>query len=256
MVEGAGYPAGESLTRCKAVCKDGHQPDAILVLMGINDWGWGGVWNQILGRGSATPTCYDVSLYPFVAPGPAAPHANFLFEAAYVRMLTNLHAVAPAATLYCLTMPVPRLAGEAHSTFAYHLRNVEFDAYNNAIRSAASMCATSCNARLLDVRAFNLDYQSIDGTHPTAQGMEQIAALVAAAMRGDTTLAPDETALFEAHAASGTRCCEHTCLGCPYLRQQDFGWNNICELDLPGSRSTVGRGGPTGAGNALQAKVE
>ena len=42
LVEGAGFPAGNSQERIDALAEDGVQPDVVIVLMGINDYGWGG----------------------------------------------------------------------------------------------------------------------------------------------------------------------------------------------------------------------
>ena len=42
MVEGAGFPAASSPERAAALLgRDGQEPDAVLVFIGINDYGWG-----------------------------------------------------------------------------------------------------------------------------------------------------------------------------------------------------------------------
>ena len=39
LVEGAGFPAGNSQERIDALAEDGVQPDVVIVFMGINDYG-------------------------------------------------------------------------------------------------------------------------------------------------------------------------------------------------------------------------
>lgn len=55
LVEGAGFPAGNSQERIDALAEDGVQPDVVIVFMGINDYGWGGATAQAAGRGNAVP---------------------------------------------------------------------------------------------------------------------------------------------------------------------------------------------------------
>ena len=52
--EGFGFPAGDSDERVRALAgTDGELPDVAIVLMGINDYGWGGARNQAMGRSAA-----------------------------------------------------------------------------------------------------------------------------------------------------------------------------------------------------------
>ena len=55
MVEGAGFPAGDSQERVEALGGDGLAPDAIVVFMGINDYGWGGAKAQAAAGARAVP---------------------------------------------------------------------------------------------------------------------------------------------------------------------------------------------------------
>lgn len=50
VVEGYGFPAGNSEKRIASLLDaQGECPDAVLVYMGINDYGWGGGRNQVMG---------------------------------------------------------------------------------------------------------------------------------------------------------------------------------------------------------------
>ena len=98
MVEGAGFPAGDSAERVAALARDRQAPDAVLVFMGINDYGWGGADAQAAGRGNALPACLDVdALGEQREPGLAASDAVERFGAAYGSMLARLRTAYPQA---------------------------------------------------------------------------------------------------------------------------------------------------------------
>lgn len=230
-VEGVGYPAGESRARTDALQKDGAHPDVVLIFMGINDFGWGGTMNQMLGRGTATPTNIDLAKYPVVAPGPAPVDAAEKFGEAYSRMLQNIVCDNPGVEVWCLTLPVGRIVGAPSTAFTYPYRGNHFDRYNNAIRVAAGQWP---GCHVADCRALMLDYEAVDGTHPTKRGMEQIASMVLHCMGLDD--APTDCPRSE------QVCFQETCIGCPYARGTAFGWNTVCELSFPEPSFTNIRG--------------
>ena len=230
-VEGVGYPAGESRTRTDALKKNGESPDAVLVFMGINDFGWGGTMNQMLGRGTATPYNIDLSKYPHVAPALAPADAAEKFGEAYSRMLANIVTDNPGVEVWCITVPVGRLAGAPGTCFTYPLRGNHFDRYNNAIRIAAGQWP---GCHVADARALMLDYEAVDGTHPTKRGMDQIARMVLASMgKGEV---PEDCDRSE------QVCFRDDCIGCPYARGTAFGWTTVCELLVPERTDTCERG--------------
>lgn len=230
-VEGVGYPAGESRTRTDALKKDGTSPDLVLVFMGINDFGWGGTMNQMLGRGTATPYNIDLSKYPHVAPSYAPEDAAEKFGEAYSRMLANIVADNPGVEVWCLTLMPGRLKDFHRTCFTYPLRGNHLDRYNNAIRIA---CTQHPNCHVADVRKFMLDYEAVDGTHPTKRGMAQVASMVLAAMgKGEV---PGDC------EPSEQVCFRDDCIGCPYARGTAFGWNTVCEVLFPDRTYTCERG--------------
>ena len=176
MVEGAGFPAANSPERAAALLgPDGQAPDAVLVFIGINDYGWGGAEAQAAGRSHAMPRCIDPATVPEQIAGAAPADAAERFGAAYRTMLRNIRAAAPEAAVYCITLLPGRTHGVDHPEFCYRLRGHHLDEYNAAIRDAAA--AEGC--RVADVRAFGRDYDSLEGTHPTNLGMRQFASMVA-----------------------------------------------------------------------------
>ncbi|MFR4804737.1 MAG: hypothetical protein ACLT98_16305, partial [Eggerthellaceae bacterium] len=92
LVEGAGFPAGNSQERIDALAEDGVQPDVVIVFMGINDYGWGGATAQAAGRGNAVPVA-SIDAIESHAPAAAAPGAIDRFRAAYGLLLERMRAV-------------------------------------------------------------------------------------------------------------------------------------------------------------------
>ncbi len=205
MVQGSKFPAGNSKERAHQVLgAKGEAPDVILVFIGINDYGWGSPEAQAKGKSFASPANYDNDLHPLVQPfdldaqyegAPGASqidpkiyeHADLFgiapegalqsFRTSYEEMLRNLKEVAPQAEIICVTLSPAYIPGEEH-VFCYQLRGIELDEYNKAIQDAAQ----SVGAHVADIRGFGVDYNSLDGTHPTQAGMRQIADMVVASL--------------------------------------------------------------------------
>ena len=91
MVEGAGFPAASSPERAAALLgPDGQAPDAVLVFIGINDYGWGGAEAQAAGRSHAMPRCIDPATVPEQIASAAPADAAERFGAAYRTMLRGV----------------------------------------------------------------------------------------------------------------------------------------------------------------------
>ena len=68
------------------------------------------------------------------------------FKSAYATMLDNIHAVAPDAQIWCLTL-APAFTGDTEGAeaeaasesplFIYRIRGIDLDEYNEAIRECA-----------------------------------------------------------------------------------------------------------------------
>ena len=195
-VEGFGFPAGCSLERARALIgRAGEKPQIVLVFMGINDYGWGGARNQVMGM-SSSRTANPEDL------GGQAPVALTVdstaltrFEEAYAAMLRNIHAVAPD----------------------------ELDQYNAAIRR----CVQQEGAHLADIRAFDIDYESVDNTHPSARGMMQLATMVEAQMEGKPASPEKHPELVDA-PKSARHCTKITCEGCVHSPITQNSWILSC----------------------------
>ena len=142
---------GCSDERTGALHRDGLTPDVIMVYIGTNDWGRG------------------------LAPVPTEQAQNgdrSVFSEAYRCMLEKLKKNYPAAEIWCFTLAVSKPAeGE---TFPYCYAGRHMDAYCNVIRDLAQ--AYDC--RLVDLYRCAAPYETIDGFHPDARGMQTLSRAV------------------------------------------------------------------------------
>jgi hypothetical protein len=168
----------------------------------------------------------DLSQVPEAVAGAADEAGLQEFAEAYGRMLDAVRAACPGACVWCVPLLAGRVAGAAGPTFAWNLRGVPMRRYNETIAQLAA--AHGC--RCADAAAFGLDYEAVDGTHPTRRGMAQLAELVACAMEGADQVDP---APFEPEGlawwASRELCAHRSCVGCEHARGTGNAWYCVCE---------------------------
>lgn len=228
MVEGAGFPAACSLSRIQAVVDDGFQPDVFIIFMGINDYGWGGSLNQAKGESVAktyvVDECFsnDESFF-------ASESSLSDFESAYSQLIKNINENFAEAVVFCCSLLPAYLSGINVDTFSYNLRNVSFFDYNKAIRSA---CDTYESASFLDLVSFCLTYETLDGTHPTALGMQQIAELVKCAIYNET---PDKMLGFH----KSEDLCGDVCADCEHAYSTTKKWHCVCTKNSTQAKNIV-----------------
>ena len=183
--EGNVFPQGASERRIAALERDGKAPDDILIYIGINDYGWGGAKMNADGHGSACPAELSAQApVEKVLAELAAPGQIERFKTAYASMLARLRARCPETEIWCVTLVPGRIAGHVKPQFAYDFRGVPFAEYNDAIRAAAH----EAGAHVADAFACGMDYEAIEGTHPTARGMRQLAGMFAWSMEHETEI--------------------------------------------------------------------
>lgn len=266
--EGFGFPAGDCDERVRALAGAGGElPDAVIVFMGINDYGWGGARNQTMGRSAAASARPEDLAGPREVAATVGADALERFRRAYASMLARIRRLAPAADIWCVTLapgsapssvnagvaePVELVkpinpaaqglsepigpqgastvvgAGVAESArpvtcWKYRLRGIDLDDYNHVIREEAA----SAGARIADIRAFGVDYDAVDGVHPSVRGMEQLAAMIVAQMEGRPA---DPAALPELRDAqrSVRRCFRESCEGCALADRDPTRWTLLC----------------------------
>ncbi|MFR4803560.1 MAG: GDSL-type esterase/lipase family protein [Eggerthellaceae bacterium] len=134
----SGLSCGDSQERVEALGGDGLAPDAIVVFMGINDYGWGGAKAQAAAGARAVPAQSRREEAERRVAGRAEEGAIEGFAKAYSSMLLRIRERYPEADIWCCTLCPGRVAGKSVPTFAWKLRGVPLESYNDAIRSAAA----------------------------------------------------------------------------------------------------------------------
>ena len=85
------------------------------------------------------------------------------------------------------------------------------------------------------MQAFGYDYDAIDGTHPTALGMKQMASMF---IRGMEQADPElPRTPYEGHdlfpdEMRSAEFCTKPCVGCEYARGTGNNWWHVCEKQL------------------------
>ena len=122
-------------------------PDAILIFGGANDLGFG------------------------------VPAAEF--HAAYTLLLARLKEIYPGAAVFCGTLVNGKKVLDDEPFFMGEEPGKELEPFSGIIRD----CARAAGAHIVDMAVSGLVYDAIDGCHPTARGMEQLASLWIEAVR-------------------------------------------------------------------------
>ncbi|MDO4290061.1 MAG: GDSL-type esterase/lipase family protein [Eggerthellaceae bacterium] len=233
VLEGTEFPTGASARRIAALEKDGRTPDEVLVHIGINDYGWGSGDAQIAaGSPNAPAELAAACPYHGRVAGLAPEGTVENFKAAYERMVEQIAGLCPDVRIWVSTLVPGRVAGCPRSTSPRYFRGVCIDEYNNAIRAVA---AEHPACRLVDMASFGYDYEAVDGTHPTAVGMKQMAALFIRGMERTEESLPHEPYAGEALLTDGMRSaefCDKPCVGCEYARGTGNNWWHVCEKQL------------------------
>lgn len=142
---------GCSDTRTGRLGREQLMPDVVMVLLGLNDFGSG---MRVVPGGGETGLS--------------------VFSVAYEAMLEKLKRNYPEAEIWCLTLP--RSYWSKNPDFeppachaGWHIRE-----YCDAIRD----CAEKMGCRVVDIFQPERPYDTIDGYHPTAEGMQTLASAV------------------------------------------------------------------------------
>ena len=123
-------------------------PDVIMILIGTNDWGMG------------------VDVYP--TDGDMSDIS--VFSCAYNTMLKRLKDNYPKAELWCFTLPVSCFLRSDEVVFPYLYGGIHISEYCEAIRKIAK----ENGARVIDLYNPSEPYDTIDGFHPTREGMHTL----------------------------------------------------------------------------------
>lgn len=148
------FPSGCSDQRTSNLHIDVIKPDVILVYLGTNDWASGVI-----------PTCEELSLWD---------KQNEVFEVAYATMLQNLKQNYPNSEIWCCTLCETFISQNSRFVFPPTYAGIHIEEYNALIRSIAKQ--EGC--KLIDLYQMKIVYDSVDGSHPNAQGMRTLASAI------------------------------------------------------------------------------
>lgn len=160
------FPSGCSDERTGNLHINDTIPDVILVYLGTNDWGYGVLPEpKMVGF-------FDEEMQIYV--DGFVPPDETVFSYAYEMMLKKLQRNYPKAEICCFTLNTSFTSQNPNFTFPAANGGVHIGIYNNIIRNAANMYG----CKLVDLEKYHIAYDSIDGTHPNAEGMKTLATMV------------------------------------------------------------------------------
>lgn len=157
------FPSGVSDERTSGLHIDDIKPDIIIINLGTNDWGHG-----------VEP------LYAEYSDENSTPMAQE-FTYAYNEMLSKLKQNYPDAEIWCCTICTACMSSEPSFEFEYEREGKHITQYNRIIRETAKK--QNCN--LVDLYAYGMPYDSIDGVHPNSVGMKTLAKLMIQSIGGE-----------------------------------------------------------------------
>ena len=137
--------------RTAALGMEGLTPDVVMILLGLNDWGCGMPITPADGG-------KDLSV----------------FTVAYETMLEKLRRNYPHAEIWCLTLPRSQWSRNPDFEIPACRAGGHIREYSGAIRA----CAERAGCRIVDIDCPDQPYDTLDGYHPTAEGMKTIADAV------------------------------------------------------------------------------
>lgn len=159
-ITGARENAGCSVERTSNLHKGDVQPDVIIIYLGFNDWA----------DGVDVDTMYLLNTYT----GELQHGILNEFSIQYREMINFITKFFyPNAEIYCCTLNTTYMSSNSAFTFPYENGGIHMEKYNDVIRDLAS---DGCH--VIDLFQNRLSYDTIDGTHPNADGMRTLAKLI------------------------------------------------------------------------------
>lgn len=149
------FPSGCSNERTGSLHINNIKPDVIIIYLGTNDWAFGAntsYVDNILGNDF---------------------HCDS-FDFAYSQMLSKIRSNYPNAEVWCCTLNTTFMSSNPSFEFPYAPAETHIEKYNQIIKDTANMH----KCKVIDLYNYNTHYDSIDGTHPNADGMNTLATLM------------------------------------------------------------------------------
>lgn len=155
------FPSGCSDERTGNLHIRSVMPDVIIVYLGTNDWANG------------VPIEFDGCTL-------LGHEYNDIFVSAYGNMIRKIRSNYPNAEIWCCTLCVTFMSSDPSFHFPYKYNGNYINKYNQIIETVANQQ----NCKLIDLFSYSVPYDSIDGSHPNADGMNTLATLMIRSIGG------------------------------------------------------------------------
>ena len=168
------FPSACSDERTSGLHDEKHNPDVIIIYLGTNDWAFGAQPER------KRMGFQDEESGMFVD-GYVGKMDEQVFSVAYDSMLKKIKRNYPDAEVWCCTLCKTFMGSNQSFLFPENYGGWPISDYNSIIRNSAFQ--NDCH--LIDLFAFDLPYDSIDGSHPTEQGMQTLSKMICRSMCSD-----------------------------------------------------------------------
>lgn len=158
------FPSGCSNERTCSLHINNIKPDVIIIYLGTNDWAFG----------ANTSYVDNISDDDF--------HCNS-FDFAYSQMLSKIRTNYPNAEVWCCTLNTTFMSSNSSFEFPYAFGGTHIEEYNEIIKDAANMH----KCKVIDLYDYHIPFDSIDGSHPNAKGMNTLATIMIREIGGKET---------------------------------------------------------------------
>lgn len=172
------FPSGCSDERTGNLHVNDTVPDVIIVYLGTNDWGYG------VSPEPKRVVFFDEKTGMHVD-GMETPNES-VFSYAYGLMIKKLRVNYPDAEIWCCTLSTTRISANKNFVFPYSVSGMDIRIYNDVIKRTAR----SYDCKLIDLFKYNIPYDTVDGTHPNAEGMKTVADMVVNCIAKDNSEIP------------------------------------------------------------------
>ena len=172
------FPSGCSDERTNGLHKDGKYPDVIIVYLGTNDWARAVQPDiKIIGwRNENTSDSNDPLTQKTIEPEICGNIDETVFSVAYSEMIQKIERNYPNAEIWCCTLNTTIMSNNPTFKFPYAYQGEHIERYNKII--ASQKFPVRSRVQIIDLYSRHTPYDSIDGSHPTAEGMKTIASLI------------------------------------------------------------------------------
>ncbi len=144
------FPSGCSDERTNNLHINSIKPDLIIIYLGTNDW------------------AFDVDFLL------ADELKMQYFSEAYRAMLGKITSNYPKTEIWCCTLNTAFMSSNPSFVFPFKHKRIHIEEYNKMIKDSANQY----NCKIIDLYSYHIPYNSIDGSHPNADGMNTLAAMM------------------------------------------------------------------------------